>query len=56
MVCFDCGALSTVFLCDVISERKRMLITAGVLALDFACATLRLDRGETGTLESNAPR
>lgn len=42
------------FLCDVISERKRMLITAGVLALDLE--KLRLDRGETGTLESNVPR
>lgn len=37
---------------------KRMLITAAVLVLDFACALakLRLDREETGTLESNAPR
>lgn len=31
---------SSVFLCDVVSERKRMLITMGVLALDFACALL----------------
>lgn len=28
------------FLHDVISERKGMLITEGVLVLDFACALL----------------
>lgn len=31
---------SSVFLCDVVSEGKRMLIAMGVLALDFACALL----------------